>query len=116
MNDSVGRKSNLHIEYALRPMRVPCPHILEPIFNEADRSAQSACEVRNEHRVLNATLHAVASANIHVLVHTDAIQWNAQRPRDLIRVFWHLDRCPNVENFSPRVPFREYAKGFYWNR
>src|SRR3954453_15136484 len=72
--------------------------------------------MRNEDSMLDTSLHPVASANIHVLVYAHAIEGNAQSARDLIRVLWHLDRCPDVKDLSPGIPFREYAEGFDRNR
>jgi hypothetical protein len=73
MNNSVIRERNLNVEYPFRPVRVARPHVLEPIFDETYWAAQSASEVRNEHRMFDATLDPVASANVHVLVNADAI-------------------------------------------
>ena len=77
---------------------------------------EPARQIPGQHRVFDAALDPVAAANVDVVMHTHGVRRQAQRPRDLIGVFRHLDRRPDVEQFIPRVPRRDHTESLDRNR
>src|SRR6478672_8389226 len=72
--------------------------------------------MRNENRMLDATLDAVTPANIDIVMYADIVSRDTQRARNLIGVFRHLDRCPDVQHLTPWIPFRDNSKRLDRNR
>src|ERR1700743_1393199 len=62
--------------------------------------------------LLDTALDAIAAADIDVLVDADVVEWDAKGTRDLVRIFRHLDRGPDIEDLTPRIPFGGDAEGF----
>ena len=103
-DDAVIVEGDFDVEDALRAMRVAAAHVLQPVLDEAHRSAEPPRQMRDQHRLLDAPLDAIAAADIDVLMDPDAIGRNSQRTRDLIGIFRHLDRGPYVQHVAPRIP------------
>ncbi len=68
-------------------------------------------EIAHEHGVLEPALHAVAAADVDVVVHAHRVAGKPQRARELVGEFRHLDRSPDVEDLLSRVPLRGDAEG-----
>ena len=77
---------------------------------------EPARQIPGQHRVFDAALDPVAAADIDVVVNPHRVRRQAQRTRDLIGVFRHLDRRPDVEQFIPRVPRRDHTESLDRNR
>ena len=108
---AVAVEGERHVEQPVRPVRVAARHVVEPVLDEAHRHPQPAREVSGYHRVLDATLDAVAAAHVDVVVDADPVGRDFQRARDLLLVVGHLDRGPDVEDFPDGIPARQHAEG-----
>jgi hypothetical protein len=97
-------------------MSIAGAHVLQPVLDQPHRAAEAARQMAGEHGVLDAALDPVAAADVDVVVHPHGVTGQAQRTRDLIGIFWHLDRGPDIENAVPRIPGRNYAEGLDRNR
>ena len=98
------------------PWASPRAHVVEPVLDQAHGPAEPARQMRHQHRLLDAALDAVAAADVDVLVHAHVVGRNAQRARDLVGIFRHLDRGPDVEHVAPRIPGRDDAERLDRNR
>src|SRR5262249_11408686 len=78
---------------------------------EAEREAEEAGEVADQHRVLDAALDTVAAADVDVVVHAYRRARQLERKRNLIGETRHLDRRVNIEDLAPGVPAREHGEG-----
>ena len=72
-------------------MRVTSPHIFQPVFNQANRTAKFARDITNQNRMFDAAFHAIAAANINIIMHPNGIAWQVKAAGNLISIFWHLD-------------------------
>ena len=104
-------EGDLDIETAVGALHVAARHVFQPILQQPDRTAQGAGQVRHQDGVLDAALQAVAAADVDVVMGADGTRREAQRGGDLLGVGRHLDRGPDVEQPSARVPFGQYAEG-----
>src|SRR6266851_5739015 len=110
-NDSVATECDLHVEEAVGPLHVAAAQVFQAILDQAHGGAELLCKIPDEHGVLDAALHAVAAADVDVVMHAHGVAGQAQRARRLIGELGHLDRGPDVEDSGPRVPLRGDAEG-----
>ncbi len=85
-------------------MRIAAARVLEAILDEAHGTADAAGEMRHKNALLDAALDAIAAADVDVVMDADIVGGNAQGAGDLVRVFRHLDRGPDIEDVAPRIP------------
>src|ERR1700680_858047 len=60
--------------------------------------------------MLDAALDAVSAADIHIKMYAHRSHRQFEHGRKLVRIFWHLHRSIDVENFTPGVPARDNTK------
>ena len=111
LDDAVIVEGDLDVENPVRAVGVAAAHIVQPVLDQAHRPAEPPRQMRHQHGLLDAALDAVAAADVDILMHAHAIGGNPQRARDLIGVFRHLDRRPDVEHLAPGIPGRGDAEG-----
>ena len=92
-------------------MCIAAAHVFEAILDEAHGTTDAAGEMRHENALLDAALDAIAAADVDVVMDADIVGGNSQRAGDLVRIFRHLDRGPDIEHVAPWIPRRGYAKG-----
>ena len=95
---------DLDIEVAFRPMRVAAAHVLQPILDQPHGKAEPARKIAGQHRMLDAALHSIAAAHVHVVVGAHARARQLERQRELVGKARHLYRGEHVEHFPPRIP------------
>ncbi len=109
---------HLHVENAVGAVHVAAAHVLEPVFDQAHRHAETFGEIAHEHRVLDAALDSVTAADVDVEMHAHRVAGQAQRARRLIGEFRHLDRGPDVEHLAvphPTAPRRRRFRSARWS-
>ncbi len=111
LDDAVIVEGDIDVEDALGAVGVAAAHIVEPVLDQPHRPAEPPRQMRHQHGLLDAALDAVAAADIDVLMHAHAVGGNSQRARDLVGIFRHLDRGPDVEHVAPGIPGRHDAEG-----
>ena len=112
LDDAIIVERDVHIEQALRPMGIACPHVLQPVLDQTNRTVQDTGKMRHQNGVLDAALDAVAAADIDIVMHAHIVGRDAQGAGNLVGIFRHLDRSPDIEHLAPRVPSRHDAEGF----
>ena len=110
-DDAVVVERHLDIEDAVRPVHVAAAHVLQPVLDQPHRDGRARAKIADQHGVLDAALDAVAAADVDVVMHAHRRSSAAQRARDLVGIFRHLDRGPDVEDLAPGVPARRHAEG-----
>ena len=79
-------------------MGVPCPHVFQPILNQANWTSELPGEVAAEDGMLDSALDAIAAADVDVVMDSHGIGGQAHGESDLVGIFGHLDGCPHVQN------------------
>ena len=72
-------------------MRIASPHIFQTVFDQANWTAKFASDITNQNRMFDAAFHAIAAANINIIMHPNGIARQVKAAGNLISIFWHLD-------------------------
>src|SRR5262249_30140015 len=105
LDDAVVVEGDLDIEDAIGTMGVAGPHVVEAILDQPNGAPEETRQMRDDDGLLDTALDAIAAADVDVLMDADVVQRDTQGSRDLVRIFRHLDRGPDIEDLAPRIPF-----------